>query len=138
MRLIEALSVDFLGIPPLDVYKLSTFAHRERKKIYEVFSSAALLEKAGIATRAACLALFKKLSAWRTAAENRGAADVFEAVVRESGFLASLLDLRERPKSSPELHVLFDVLKAAIEQKEIIRSKIFLPISISWKNTISP
>ena len=115
--LVEALPVDFLGIPPLDVYKLSTFAHRERKKIYEVFSSEKLLEKAGIATRAACLALFKNLSAWRTAAKNRGAADVFEAVVSESGFLAALLDHPSATEKIAKLHALFDILKSAIERK---------------------
>jgi DNA helicase-2/ATP-dependent DNA helicase PcrA len=115
--LVEALHVDFLGIPPLDVYKLAAFARRERTKIYEVLHSPELLEKAGIEAKDACLVFFKNLSSWRSAAKNRGAADAFESVVRESGFLAALLHHISATEKIAKLHALFEILKSSVEQK---------------------
>ena len=47
VSLVLALHVDFLGIPPIDVYKLAAFARQERTKIYEVLRSEKLLGQAG-------------------------------------------------------------------------------------------
>ena len=115
--LIEALHIDFLGIPPLDVYKFAAFARRERIKIYEVLRSVELLEKAGVETKDACLTFFKNLSTWKSAAKNRGAADAFESVVRESGFLAALLRNVSATEKIAKLHALFEILKSFVEQK---------------------
>ena len=115
--LIEALHVDFLGIPPLDIYKLVAFARRERIKVYDVLRSEKLLDGAGVEAKDACLTFFKNLSAWTSAAKNRGAADAFESVVRESGFLATLLNNVSATEKIVKLHALFDILKAAVERQ---------------------
>ena len=43
-----AVHIDFLDIPPLDAYKFFAAARRERKSLYDILRSKALLEKAGI------------------------------------------------------------------------------------------
>ncbi len=46
--LAEALHVDFLKIPPIDIYKLSAYAFKERRKMYEVMQYPMGLEAAGV------------------------------------------------------------------------------------------
>ena len=116
--LIEALHVDFLGIPPLDVYKLAAFARRERTKIYDVLRSEDMLGRAGVGSKDACLAFFKNLSAWKSAAKNRGAADAFESVIRESGFLAELQNHPSATEKIAKLRALFDILKSSVEHRK--------------------
>ncbi|MGB7957477.1 MAG: ATP-dependent DNA helicase [Minisyncoccia bacterium] len=116
--LVEALHVDFSGIPPIDVYKLAAFARKGRIKIYDVLRAEKSLEAAGVGATDACLAFFENLSAWKTAAKNRGAAEAFESVVRESGFLAALLRHPSATEKIAKLHALFDVLKSAVERQK--------------------
>lgn len=118
--LAEALHVDFLGIAPIDVYKLSAFAARERKKMYDVMRSPALLDAAGVelASRAACEKLFHHLSEWKRAAKNRGAVEAFETVVYQSGFVAALLNHPSATEKLAKLHALFDLLRSFVERQK--------------------
>ena len=136
--LAEALPVDFLGIPPLDVYKLVAFARRERIKIYDVLRSEELLEKAGVEKKEDCLTFFKNLSVWKSSAKNRGAADVFESVVRESGFLASLLNNVSATEKIAKLHALFDILKSSVErQRNYTLDDFFAYLALMEKHNVA-
>ncbi len=120
VALAEALHADFLGIAPIDIYKLASFAARNRKNLHDAMRSDTVLEAAGIddpAARAALTALFAKFSSWKRAAENQGAADAFETIVRESGFLAHLLRHPSATEELAKLHALFDLLKSFVERK---------------------
>ena len=43
--------MDFLGIPPIDVYRLSAYAFKERSKMYEVMQYPVGLDAAGVSDR---------------------------------------------------------------------------------------
>ena len=118
--LAEALHVDFLGIPPIDVYKLSSYAFKERRKMYEVMQYPAGLEAAGVsgASAAAYARLFHHLSEWRRASKNRGAAEAFEMIVYQSGFIEAVLNHPSATEKLAKLHALFDLLKSFIERKK--------------------
>jgi DNA helicase II / ATP-dependent DNA helicase PcrA len=120
VALAEALHVDFLGIAPIDVYKLSAYAARERKKLYEVMRSPALLDAAGIdsGSKEVYMRLSGMLSDWRRAAKNRGAAEAFETIVYRSGFLESLLNHPSATEKLAKLHALFDLLKSFVERQK--------------------
>jgi DNA helicase-2/ATP-dependent DNA helicase PcrA len=118
VALAEALHVDFLGIPPIDVYTLTSFAAKNHKKLYDVFRSEALLKEAGIDALAACQALFNNLSAWKRSAENKGAAETFESIVRDSGFLAAILNHPSATEKLAKLHALFDIVKSFVERRK--------------------
>ncbi len=117
--LAEALHVDFLGIPPIDVYKLSAYAFRERRKMYEVMQYPAGLDAAGIsdASKQAYQTLFAHLSDWRRASKNRGAAEAFEMIVYQSGFIQAVLNHPSATEKLAKLHALFDLLKSFIEKQ---------------------
>jgi DNA helicase-2/ATP-dependent DNA helicase PcrA len=121
--LAEALHVDFLGIPPIDVYKLSAYAFKERRRMYEVMQYPAGLAAAGVseAARAAYEKLFHELSEWKRAAKNRGAAEAFEMIVYQSGFIQALLGHPSATEKLAKLHALFDLLKSLIEQQRNYR-----------------
>jgi DNA helicase-2/ATP-dependent DNA helicase PcrA len=127
--LAEALHVDFLGIPPMDAYRIMAFAGRRhsanptvaRVKLYDVLHSEHLLAEAGVtgeASKKAAMALAEHLSQWKRAAENDGAAEVFEAIVRDSGFLAAILRHSHGAEKLAKLHALFDLLKSFVERQK--------------------
>ncbi|MGD1003483.1 MAG: ATP-dependent DNA helicase, partial [Minisyncoccia bacterium] len=118
--LAEALHVDFLGIPPIDVYRLSSYAFKERRKMYEVMQYPVGLEAAGVseAARVAYQKLFQHLSEWRRAAKNRGAGEAFEKIVYESGFIQAALNHPSATEKLAKLHALFDLLKSFIERQK--------------------
>jgi DNA helicase-2/ATP-dependent DNA helicase PcrA len=118
--LAEALHVDFLGIPPIDGYRLSSYAFKERRKMYEVMQYPVGLEAAGVsdAARVAYQKLFQHLSEWRRAAKNRGAGEAFEKIVYESGFIQALLNHPSATEKLAKLHALFDLLKSFIERQK--------------------
>jgi DNA helicase-2/ATP-dependent DNA helicase PcrA len=118
--LAEALHVDFLGIPPIDVYRLSSYAFRERRKMYEVMQYPVGLDAAGVsdASKVAFQALFSHLSEWRRAAKNKGAGEAFEKIVYESGFIHAVLNHPSATDKLAKLHALFDLLKSFIERQK--------------------
>lgn len=120
VALSEALHVDFLGVAPIDVYKLMAYAARERKRLYEVMRSPGLLEAAGVdsASKTAYGRLFEGLSGWQRAAKNRGAGEAFEKIVYESGFLVAVLNHPSASEKLAKLHALFDILKSFVERQK--------------------
>jgi len=118
--LAEALHVDFLGIPPIDVYRLSSYAFKERRKMYEVMQYPVGLEAAGVseASKLAYGKLFQHLSEWRRAAKNRGAGEAFEMIVYQSGFIQAVLNHPSATEKLAKLHALFDLLKSFIERRK--------------------
>jgi DNA helicase-2/ATP-dependent DNA helicase PcrA len=120
VTLAEALHVDFLGIAPIDVYKLSSYAFKEHAKMYDIMRYPVALEAAGVreASKLAYGRLFHNLSEWKKASKNKGAGEAFEKVVYESGFIAALLDHPAATEKLAKLHALFDLLKSFIERKK--------------------
>ncbi|MBI4160253.1 ATP-dependent helicase [Candidatus Wolfebacteria bacterium] len=116
------LHVDFFDIPPLDIYKLFSYATAQgHMNPYDVMKSEKILDDAGIEKKERFIDLFHKLSAWRHDAENRGALEVFENIVRDSGFLASIENHPAASEKIAKLHALFEHLKALVEDKKNYR-----------------
>jgi len=114
-ELFELLHVDFLSIKPLDVYKLARCASKKKMNVYEIISSEALLQEADIQETEKFVDVFNKLSRWKIDATNRGAARAFENIVRDSGFLTSILNHQAAIEKVRKLHTLFEHLKSRIE-----------------------
>ena len=121
--LAEAIHVDFLGIPPMDAYRLMAFAGKQRGKIklHDVLRSEPLQTEAGVTSeqsKKAAQKFAEHLSEWKRAVENEGAAEAFEAIVRDSGFLAAVLAHPHGAEKLAKLHALFDLLKSFVERKK--------------------
>lgn len=138
VALAEALHVDFLGIAPMDVYRMMAFAGRmkraaamrdhgqsaapktgPRTTIFDVLASADLQKEAGIVSKESIEASVKfayNLEAWKRAAENDGAVEAFEKIVRDSGCLTAVLRHPSGAEKLAKLHALFDLLKSFTER----------------------
>ena len=90
-KLAETLFIDFLGLPPLDVYKI--MAARERRPFALI--DMVRTEKQCVDAKVENPKLFnefaEKIFGWSRLAKNKGLVEVFEQVVRESGLLSSLI-----------------------------------------------
>ena len=117
--------IDFLHIPPLDAWKLTSFAATLRRSqlagrgartgLYDVIRSPQLLEQAGVEATEAILALARYLMLWKTSAKNNGVIDAFADIVRESGFLAHIMNRPDGYEKIAKLHGLYDILKNLLE-----------------------
>jgi DNA helicase-2/ATP-dependent DNA helicase PcrA len=119
-QLFEYLHIDFLGIPPLDVYKLFSLAGKKRVNAYDVLQSSSLLDEAGVSTaaKAQLQEQLAHLSNWKRAAENMGAVRAFETIVRDSGFLAAIMATPSASQKLAKLHTLFELLKSLVENRK--------------------
>lgn len=118
--LFEYLHIDFLNIPPLDVYKLFSLAGKKRVNAYDVLRSSALLDEAGVsaAEKAHLETQLVHLSDWKRAAENMGAVRAFETIVRDSGFLTAIMSTPSASQKLAKLHTLFELLKSLVENRK--------------------
>ena len=88
--------------------------------MYEVMQYPVGLEAAGVSdvSKAAYAQLFHHLSEWKRASKNRGAAEAFEMIVYQSGFIEAVLNHPSATEKLAKLHALFDLLKSFIERQK--------------------
>ncbi len=91
--LAEVLFIDFWNLPLLDVYRVLNIRSQTKKILFECLGSPHLLSRAGVpeTSLTALLDLHRKLASWSALARNKSAPDAAEILIRESGFLASIL-----------------------------------------------
>lgn len=115
--LMDALHADFLGLDPLDIWKLSSHAGKLRMNPYEIMRAEETMRNAGIGSPEKLHAVFGKLSFLKRKIENLPATEAFEHIVRESGFLPKILSAPGAPEKLRKLHAIFDQAKALVERK---------------------
>ncbi len=99
--ILESLHIDFIGINELEIYQ--TIAEVQEKRI-----SAYGLVKEKFPD------FYAKLSKWATLAKNENAEQCFEIIMRESGFLASILKKIDAGEKLDRVQVLFNKLQGLV------------------------
>lgn len=99
--LLESLHIDFLDIDPLDVYQIIAHANEKRISPYVVVKSK--FPK-----------FYADLSRWAILAKNENAEQCFEVIIRESGFLASILKKTDAGEKLDRVNSLFNELQALV------------------------
>ncbi|MDP3794613.1 MAG: 3'-5' exonuclease, partial [bacterium] len=89
--LFAALHLDFLGIAPLDVYKVSAGRGARRRGLATIMADRAALEALGVEAPDAMGALAEKLLSWYRRARTDDALSVLTMIIEESGFSRALL-----------------------------------------------
>ncbi len=115
--LVPALYIDFLGIAPLDIALLLEAARTSRSNVFPLVRDPKILERIMPSSAGRVFSLYQKLSLWKAMSKNRNPVEVFEAIVRESGFLAYLTKLPNAQEKLAKLHALFDELKGLVQSK---------------------
>lgn len=108
-KLVSALHIDFLGLDPLEVYKIVAYAKENKKSLFSVLESE---------PNEPLSSFYKKLSTWRVLSKNEGLLPVFETVVRESGLLDHFLKSSDSFEKLDKLNTLFDEAKALVERNK--------------------
>lgn len=122
----EAIHIDFLGIPPLDAWKLIDHATRGKVSVLDIARDAAALGRIGLEAPNTVHEFYRKLSGWATAARNAYLPEFFESVVRESGFLAHTLGSENPVESLARLAAFFDEVRELVEKHREYRLAEFL------------
>lgn len=112
---IEALHLDFLGVPPLDIYKLSALAAKEGGSVHDLARSKEALRMAGCGEPERIAAFHRALAGWATGAKNQPLPELIEWIVRESGLLAAMLRGADAPERLAALETLFRSVEEILE-----------------------
>lgn len=118
--LVQVLFVDFLGINPLDAYTLSRMRAEKKAPLMKMLADDTKLKDADLQDIERVHKLKEKLLDWSVAAHNHSFLDVFERIVRESGFLAHVL---KAPGSAGKLHKLEGLFEEARQAALSIRER---------------
>lgn len=111
-RFVEALHVDFLGIDPLDIYKLMRAAREAKVSVFDALKKS---ETAQFADVGKLREVSSKMASWKTLSRNVNLPDFFEVLVRESGFLAYALSHVDPVSELDKLNGFFDEIKKLVE-----------------------
>lgn len=113
-KLFEILNIDWLGIPALDVYKLNAPGVRRTISLLEHLSDPKKLKQTKVEQVEQVAALAAKLLHWRRLSQNATLLNLFEEVVRESGFLAHVLNHRHSAAVLSKVEQLFRETKKLV------------------------
>ena len=96
--LARVLFIDFLGIEPIEAYKILDDARKNKKNLFEVIG----LKFPEIS---------KNLSSWASVAHNKPFVDVFETIIKESGFLSHILKKKNSFEDLAVIESFFEQIK---------------------------
>jgi len=100
--LVPVLHIDFFGLEPLEVYKLTRISNRGKISLLELIRNKMPI-------------FYKKFSGWKIRSQNIPLALFVEELIRASGFLGSILKSKDAPARLEVLNVFFDEIKKFTE-----------------------
>ncbi len=103
--ILESLHIDFLGINELDIYQIIAEAQEKRISAYGL-------------VREKFPDIYANFSKWATLAKNENAEQCFEIIMRESGFLASILSKVDAGEKLDRVQVLFNKLQDLVMRQK--------------------
>ncbi len=113
-ELIEMLHIDIFDIPPIDIYKISSISNKKLNP-YDVIKSSEIMKEEGIESIDKLKKIYEDLSRWKRFSLNEDTVRSFEDIVRDSGFLSSLVSNQSAVEKIKKLHTLFSQVKALVE-----------------------
>ncbi len=108
--LYRALHLDFLRLPPLQIYQLAEFCRRGKVSVFSV------LEKDRGRFRIFA-DFYRKLESWQRASHNLNLTDLFGLVLNESGFTAHLLTQPTAADKLVKLQTFYETLKDLVSRR---------------------
>lgn len=114
-NVLAAMHIDFLNIDPLDLYKIISHANKERVSVCEILRSGRMLDSLNLESTEKVRKFYNHLKSWKQFSENNGLPELFELVVRESGFLAHTLKGPDSVEKLDKFNVFFDEIQRQVE-----------------------
>lgn len=125
-RFLESMHIDFLGIDPLDIYKIADYATTGKTSVFSIIRSQEVMASLGLVSQKEIADFCKKIFRWVIVSKNQNLPDFFEDLVRESGYLSYILRQRDALERMNKLSSLFDEIKMLIEKHKDYQLKDFL------------
>lgn len=117
--LAQLLHADFLQLPELDIFKLLSYARRERRHLLSSMTSVHELEAAGVADPAVFATLARNLGDWHRRSRNIHVLQLIEEIVEQSGLLEYLLARPGVLEAFQKIAGLFTEAEAHIEAHRV-------------------
>lgn len=111
----ELLYVDFFGFSPLDVFKVTRAASKERMSLFDAISSDILLQGLGLNNPDRFIEFSRKIGSWSVISKNDPLIDAFETIVHESGYMSHILSHAGSADKLEKLNALFDEARKSME-----------------------
>ncbi|PCI19592.1 hypothetical protein COB64_03560 [Candidatus Wolfebacteria bacterium] len=111
----QVLHIDFLGIDPLDVYKMVKYGREHSIPLFDIIKSSSMLAKVGVESEKEIRSLYKKLSKLVTISKNSDVTTFFEHFIQDSGFLAYILGKDAISDRFDVLNSFFAEVKSIVE-----------------------
>lgn len=109
--LLEIMHYPFFGISPLDIYKVTVAANKERKNLFDIISSNKILDTLGLDEPNALKEFVNIFLKCQNKANTQTFAHAFEYIINTTGYLNYLLTLQESVHHLNRLQTLFDEIK---------------------------
>ncbi len=121
----RVLNFDFLDLEREDIYRLTKFVKRKRKRYYEIIRDITLLKEADLKNVVKLNNLAILIDQWIGYTANLTFAEFFEKVLHESGFMDYLIN-RDDIRELNRLKRLFDLVKDLNRGNHSMQLKNFL------------
>lgn len=126
--LLKVMHLDFLGLEPIDVYKILNYSKKEKIAFIEIIGkiNKTLTKELSLENPGAVINFYKKYKEWIKLEGNIAFDDLFVKIVNESGFREYLLKLNDRYSVLNKLTGLFDEIKKHINKNPEFNLQDFL------------
>jgi DNA helicase-2/ATP-dependent DNA helicase PcrA len=115
-RLIEAMHVDFLEIPALDIYKATRAAYDRHASMFDVLRDEEGVKELKLQEYPRLRAFAAKIEGWVRDSKNMSLSEFFEKLVRESGYVGYILSRSASLERLGKLQALFDEIRSLQEK----------------------
>lgn len=120
-KLLEALHLDFLNIPPIDLYNLSVFSYQKKSSLFRILSNREKLNEVDLLAPEEIFNTVNMFSELSRQAKNLPLAKFFETALQETGFLSALLSGQDKLLAVRKLNGFFDEVKKLVERNKKAR-----------------
>ena len=110
-KLFSIIYSDWLDIPSLDLYKIVSLGVRRKVSLLEMLADEKRLKELKISSRDKLVGISAKLLDWHKKSQNISLAELFETVVRDSGFLAYIMSKSDSALKLNRLNAVFNEVK---------------------------
>ncbi len=116
-KFIEAMHIDFLGIDPLDIWKMSRYCYDNKIAIFALIKDKPMLKTLQLETESEVISFYEQIANHAIGCRNTSLPEFFERVVRESGFLAYILNRPDGIEKMDKLTSLFEEIKGLVRKQ---------------------
>lgn len=116
---INAMHIDFVGVLPLDIYKLARYSADKKIEVVDLAKSIRLLSKINLDNPEAIHNFYNQLSNWARYSRNKGLTEFFEILINESGALKNILNHDDPFGKMDKLNAVYDVVKDLAERNKL-------------------